>query len=182
MITFSPHMSSPRQIVEGQLIHESAFECGDYTPKAVFPPGSDYQWNLAQLRQTGKIEDDPYASIRAIMERLKDQTALSPLQLNRLGALRLSGEYRNFTCTPLCTLDSSTDLHSDRNRASKHNDSSGIFGCFIQCSRTRICQGGAGLEASDEHRTGIGRFHLPPARCRAAQGVLSPKAVVHHGA
>jgi hypothetical protein len=90
-------MSSPRQIVEGQLFHESAFECVDYIPKAVFPPGSDYQWNLAQLRQKGKIEDDPYASIRVIMERLENQTALSPLQLNRLAALRLSGECHNFT-------------------------------------------------------------------------------------
>jgi hypothetical protein len=87
-------MSSPRQIVEGQLIHESAFECGDYIPKAAFPPGKGYQWSLAQLREQGKIEDDPYASIRVIMERLESQTALSPLQLNRLAALRLSGDCR----------------------------------------------------------------------------------------
>jgi hypothetical protein len=82
--------------MEGQLLHESAFECIDYTPKAVFPPGMEYRWNIDQLRQQGKIEDDPYASIRAILERLENQTALSPLQLNRLAALRLSGECHDF--------------------------------------------------------------------------------------
>ncbi|EIN07505.1 WD40 repeat-like protein [Punctularia strigosozonata HHB-11173 SS5] len=70
-----PHLSSPRIVMEGQLIHQSAFELGDYKPRARLP--GQVTWSKDELLRKGMLEKDPYLSIDAILEQIIGHEHLS---------------------------------------------------------------------------------------------------------
>jgi hypothetical protein len=88
-----PHFAAPRQVLTGQLVHESVVEsmtAGDYTPKARLPRDVD-SWNLVSLEEKKIIEEDPYASIRGVLKNLGNNERLTALQCDMLTCIPFSG-------------------------------------------------------------------------------------------
>ncbi|EIN05042.1 hypothetical protein PUNSTDRAFT_138223 [Punctularia strigosozonata HHB-11173 SS5] len=84
-----PHFAAPRQVKEGQLIHESVADVGeDYVPSARLPPTLSLGWNFAELKSKGKIEED----CSVIISALQEKRDLTERQIQRLTELSLSGK------------------------------------------------------------------------------------------
>ncbi|EIN07512.1 WD40 repeat-like protein [Punctularia strigosozonata HHB-11173 SS5] len=70
-----PHLSSPRRVLDGQLVHESVFELKDYKPRARL--SGQLSWDKSVLRDKGMLETDPYLSMEALVEQLAKQEPLT---------------------------------------------------------------------------------------------------------
>jgi hypothetical protein len=65
---------------------------GGYTPKARLPRDAAL-WNFDGLKEKKMVEEDPYASIRAVLRSIKENQSLKALQCDMLARLRLSGRF-----------------------------------------------------------------------------------------
>jgi hypothetical protein len=88
-----PHFAAPRQVLPGQLVHESVLEsmrANKYLPKArLLREGAS--WKPDILEEKMMIEEDPYASIRAVLRGIEKNESLTALQCDMLVRLWLSG-------------------------------------------------------------------------------------------
>ncbi|KAI0041622.1 WD40 repeat-like protein [Auriscalpium vulgare] len=102
--TRRPHLGQPRQVKEGQLIHESVFEDmlhGNFKPTARLP--DRLVWDRDVLVNRQMLEGDVYASAAVTLSQVKaataEEKALHPAHQNALTTLACSVSGRDSIAT-----------------------------------------------------------------------------------